>query len=119
MKTIVAVLRRSVLCAASIGMCIAPAFAAESDFKGKIGMTARDSVPAWPERPKAPAGAPNVLIWVIDDAGFAHLHSYGGLIDTPTTDGLAQQGLRFSTSTPLRCARRRVHRCLRAAIRMQ
>ena len=66
-----------------------------ASFKGRIGPTSAESVPAFPARTQPPKAAPNVLIWVIDDAGFAHLHSYGGLIDTPTTDALAEQGLRY------------------------
>src|SRR5262249_60362169 len=62
---------------------------------GTIGPTAADSKPSFPNRTAAHEGSPNVLIWIIDDAGFGHLHSYGGLIDTPTTDALASQGLRY------------------------
>jgi arylsulfatase A-like enzyme len=51
----------------------------------------------WPQRPTAPEGAPNVLIWMIDDAGFAQVGAFGGLIDTPTIDSLARQGLRYTS----------------------
>jgi len=53
-------------------------------FKGKIGRSVETSVASWPEPVKAPEGAPNVLIWLIDDAGFGHTSAFGGLIDTPT-----------------------------------
>lgn len=39
---------------------------------------------------------PNVLIWMLDDVGFAQLSSYGGLIETPNIDRVAQMGLRYS-----------------------
>ncbi|MBT8041151.1 MAG: hypothetical protein KJN78_12970 [Gammaproteobacteria bacterium] len=43
------------------------AFAADEEFKGKIGKTLADSEQHWPEPVAAPEDAPNVLIWLIDD----------------------------------------------------
>jgi arylsulfatase len=43
---------------------------------------------------KAPAGAPNVVIVLIDDMGFGVPGSFGGPVAMPTLDGLAQNGLR-------------------------
>lgn len=45
--------------------------------------------------PAAPASRPNVLVWMMDDVGFAQLSSYGGLIPTPNIDRVAQMGLRY------------------------
>ncbi len=45
---------------------------------------------------KAPAGAPNVVIVLIDDMGFGVPSTFGGPVPMPTLDGLAQQGLRFN-----------------------
>jgi len=45
---------------------------------------------------KAPAGAPNVVIILIDDMGFGVPSSFGGPVPMPTMDGLAQQGLRYN-----------------------
>jgi len=45
---------------------------------------------------KAPAGAPNVVIVLIDDLGFGATSTFGGPIATPTLDGLAQNGLRYN-----------------------
>ena len=45
---------------------------------------------------RPPAGAPNVLIILIDDAGFAASSPFGGPISTPTADRLAKNGLRFN-----------------------
>jgi arylsulfatase len=45
---------------------------------------------------KAPKGAPNVVIVLIDDLGFGATSTFGGPIKTPTLDGLAQDGLRYN-----------------------
>jgi arylsulfatase len=45
---------------------------------------------------KAPAGAPNVVIVLIDDMGFGVPGSFGGPVAMPTLDGLAQNGLRYN-----------------------
>jgi len=45
---------------------------------------------------KAPAGAPNVVIVLVDDLGFGVPSTFGGPIQTPTLDGLAQNGLRYN-----------------------
>ncbi len=66
------------------------------EFTGVIGHDWRDSTPAWPERPTPPEGAPNVLLVVLDDVGFAQLGCYGSEIATPNIDALAASGLRLS-----------------------
>jgi arylsulfatase A-like enzyme len=67
-------------------------------FKGTINVDIRDSVPDWTpfEPPKAPAGAPNVLYIVLDDVGFSALRCYGGPIDTPNIDRIANAGVRYT-----------------------
>lgn len=65
-------------------------------FKGKIAKSFAESKEDWPERPKAAAGAPNVMIILLDDVGFGQLGSFGGLIDTPNLDKLASNGLRYT-----------------------
>jgi arylsulfatase len=45
---------------------------------------------------KAPADAPNVLIVLIDDLGFGATTPFGGPIETPTLDRLAESGLRYN-----------------------
>ena len=47
--------------------------------------------PIVPLRP--PTGAPNVLIVLLDDAGFAASGAFGGVINTPTAERLARNGL--------------------------
>ena len=39
---------------------------------------------------------PNVLVWLMDDVGFAQVSSYGGLVQTPNIDRVAAMGLRYS-----------------------
>ena len=64
-------------------------------FTGTIGRTASESVAAWPMPPRARAGAPNVLVLLLDDVGFAQLGCFGADIRTPTFDRLAAAGLRY------------------------
>ena len=45
---------------------------------------------------KAPDGAPNVVVVLIDDIGFGATSTFGGAINTPTFDRLADNGLRFN-----------------------
>ncbi len=68
----------------------------ESPFRGEIRTSVLDSTPWWPEKPKAPEGAPNVLYIVLDDTGYSHLGCYGSLIPTPNMDSIADDGLRFT-----------------------
>src|SRR5437762_6455185 len=65
-------------------------------FTGTITPDYRTSV-AQPIPPlKSPAGAPNVLLILLDDAGYAQTATFGGLIPTPTLDALASHGLRYT-----------------------
>jgi arylsulfatase len=45
---------------------------------------------------KAPAGAPNVLIVLIDDMGFGRSGAFGGPLHMPTVERLANSGLRYN-----------------------
>jgi len=65
-------------------------------FRGTIGRTYRSSTPSWPQAVKARAGAPNIVLLVLDDVGFAHLGCYGSDIHTPRIDALAAKGLRYT-----------------------
>ena len=44
-------------------------------------------------------GAPNVLIFVLDDVGFGQLSCFGGLVETPVLDRFADQGCATPTCT--------------------
>src|SRR5271169_3941497 len=67
-----------------------------SPFQGRIGETWRESTPSWPPVPAPPPGAPNVVVVVLDDVGFAQLGCFGSDIDTPVLDGLAAGGVRLA-----------------------
>ena len=45
---------------------------------------------------KPPQGAPNVIVFLIDDIGFGHPGTFGGAIQMPTLDRLASQGLKYN-----------------------
>jgi arylsulfatase A-like enzyme len=66
------------------------------EFGGRIGTSWRDSEPWWPAEPSPPAGAPNILLIVLDDVGYAQLGCYGSDIETPVLDGLAATGVRLA-----------------------
>src|SRR5919112_3517005 len=66
------------------------------EFEGRIGRYHWESEPWWPPEPTPPENAPNVLIVVLDDVGFAQLGCFGSDIATPTFDALAAGGLRFA-----------------------
>ena len=65
-------------------------------FGGVIGRTLEESTPWWPPLPAAPEGAPNVVVVLLDDVGYAQFGCYGSDIATPTFDRLAAGGLRYS-----------------------
>ncbi|MBC2693330.1 arylsulfatase [Pseudomonas kielensis] len=65
-------------------------------FKGEIGTTYKDSKPDFPVQLKAPEGAPNVLVILLDDVGFGAMSTFGGMVDTPALDRLADNGLRYN-----------------------
>lgn len=72
------------------------AHTAREQFGGTVTTTAAESTPWWAPRPSPPDGAPNVVLVVLDDTGFAHLGCYGSDIETPNIDRLAAGGLRFT-----------------------
>ena len=67
-------------------------------FKGTINVDIRDSVPDWEpfEPPKAPDSAPSVVYIVLDDVGFSAMSCYGGPIETPNIDRIADDGIRYT-----------------------
>src|SRR6516164_5180701 len=70
--------------------------APKQPFQGKITERATDSKPWFPNPPTAPAGAPNILLILLDDVGFGASSTFGGPVKTPTLDALARRGLRYN-----------------------
>lgn len=66
-------------------------------FQGEIGRTAKDSKPDFPKGVEAPKGAPNILLFLTDDVGFGASSPFGGPIQTPNFQRLADSGLRYNT----------------------
>ena len=69
---------------------------AKTVFGGKIGDDWRTSEPWWPPVATPPEGAPNIVLVVLDDVGFAQLGCYGSDIDTPVIDSVAAEGVRLT-----------------------
>ncbi len=72
----------------------------QGKFAGKIGLTYKDSTAVKPEL-TIPAtfgleDPPNILIVLIDDAGYGQFGTFGGGIPTPTLDRIAKNGLKYT-----------------------
>ena len=67
-------------------------------YSGTTNRTLRGSTPDWGliGQPVAPEGAPNVLLVLIDDAGFGNPSTFGGPIQTPNYTRMADAGLRYN-----------------------
>jgi len=76
-----------------------PAWAKDSDAQpAKPTVPVQEAPPqSWPEPPKAPAAAPNVVLILIDDVGFGATSAFGGPINTPNFERLANAGLRYNS----------------------
>ncbi len=68
----------------------------EPKFGGVIKNDALQSKPWWAPRVVPPKNAPNVLLIITDDAGFAVPSTFGGVIPTPAMDRIANEGLRYN-----------------------
>jgi len=70
---------------------------ADFHFTGEVGRTYLDSDPAqFPQPVQAPKGAPNIVLILLDDAGFGQFSTFGGGVPSPTMDRLATEGLRYN-----------------------
>ena len=67
-------------------------------YPGIVTYDAKDPATSFPpiRQTRPPVGSPNVLVILVDDAGFAASSPFGGAIETPTADRLASGGLRYS-----------------------
>jgi arylsulfatase len=65
-------------------------------FSGTIAENALDSMPTPIQPVRPPAGAPNVLLMMSDDVGYAMSSAFGGPVPTPTMNKLAGLGQRYN-----------------------
>lgn len=65
-------------------------------FDGTIDPSAGESTPARPSIDYPPAGAPNVVVVLLDDVGFGAASTFGGPVPTPALDRVAGSGLRYN-----------------------
>ncbi len=65
-------------------------------FQGTINLRAKDSQSDFPQPIQSPAGAPNVLLVLLDDVGFGATSVFGGPCQTPTLQKLADRGLKYN-----------------------
>ncbi len=65
-------------------------------FDGDIQRLITDSTPRRLTTDGAPAGAPNVLLVMLDDVGFGSCGTFGGPVPMPALERVAKQGLRFN-----------------------
>ncbi|MEZ0268403.1 MAG: arylsulfatase [Phycisphaerae bacterium] len=69
---------------------------AEPSYPAVTTLDARDAKPPPRFEVKAPKGAPNVVIVLIDDIGFGSSSAFGGPIRMPTLEKLAAGGLKYN-----------------------
>ena len=66
-------------------------------FRGNVGRTINESdPPEFPQPARPPKNAPNIVLILIDDAGYGQFGTFGGLIPTPALDRVANDGLRYT-----------------------
>jgi len=65
-------------------------------FKGALNPTEQNSTPSFPSQVRAAKDAPNILLVMTDDVGFAASSTFGGPIPTPNLDRLAARGLKYN-----------------------
>ena len=100
MKTLVQYLP-ALMFALSITMpaaCLAQSQLPQPDpaFEGNVAETFADSTPSYPQPVKPPEGSPNVLLILLDDVGFGMCSPFGGPVETPNLEKLAQNGLTYN-----------------------
>ncbi|MGV9710715.1 arylsulfatase [Gordonia sp. NPDC003424] len=85
------------------GSSIPPHARGYDGFGGRIGRTSSQSTPWWPTESTADAGAPNIVVILVDDMGYSDIAPFGAEIDTPNLDRLARSGFRLSNyhTTPV------------------
>lgn len=81
------------VCALAIGLALTAAAAGQSP--GEVSRPGQPDQAGRPDQAGQP-DRPNILMMMVDDLGFSDLGCYGGEIETPNLDSLAEGGLRFS-----------------------
>ena len=77
-------------------------------FNGTMVLRPKESTPSFPSKVAAPAGAPNVVLILLDDIGFGETSTFGGPVPYPDARQTGRQRSSLSTvSTPPRSAARR------------
>ena len=78
--------------------CTSSSCSSTKRFNGIIRLDVRDSTPDWEPYlpPKAPEGAPNILFVLFDDTGLAAWSPFGGKIQMPCLQKIADNGLMYS-----------------------
>ena len=66
------------------------------EFTGQIERLITESTPRKLVTPKAPKGAPNVLLILLDDVGFGSFAGVGGPVPTPGLDKIIERGLLYN-----------------------
>jgi arylsulfatase len=69
---------------------------APEPFQGIVGLRSKESKGVFPRPVTAPAGAPNVVLVLLDDVGFGASSTFGGAMATPNIQKLADKGLRYN-----------------------
>jgi len=66
-------------------------------FRGSVGRTIGESdPPEFPQPVRPPKNAPNIVLILIDDAGYGQFGTFGGAVPTPALDRVAKDGLRYT-----------------------
>jgi arylsulfatase A-like enzyme len=70
----------------------------KGEWNGRVAVDIRDAIPDWEPflQPRAPEGAPSILMIAWDDVGYGAMDVFGGPIETPTMRRLADLGVRYS-----------------------
>ena len=66
------------------------------EWKGVQEKTLADSKPDFIGQKKADKDAPNVIVIMLDDAGYSSATSFGGVMNTPNFDRIGDEGIRYS-----------------------
>ncbi|GAB3625864.1 Arylsulfatase [Pandoraea terrae] len=66
-------------------------------FAASVSAQQAKSAPLPAYHVNAPAGAPNVVIVLLDDVGFGASSTFGGPVQTPVLESLAHEGLRYNS----------------------